>query len=93
MKVWLIILTILYAIQAAFAVDAQRQINRLNDKLNSLRKKRYPAKLTKEYFQSIGINLSEEQYEELAELDLLSNGRYMAFDVLRLLQIMDLIKS
>lgn len=57
------------------------------------KKKRYPTELTRDDLQSIGINLSEEQYGKLVDLDLLSDGRYMAFEVLQLLKIMDLIKS
>lgn len=87
--IWLVILTILYCISMEFHVDVQKQLNRMNKWLHPTRKR---PTLTREYIQEKnGIELSEEQYEKLAFLDVEAGGKYEAYEILRLLKVLGLI--
>lgn len=47
--------------------------------------------VTLETLKNIGIELSAEQYEKLAFLDIESNCKYSSYEILKLLKILNLI--
>lgn len=87
--IWLIVLSILYAVLIEFQVSAQKQLNRMNEWIHPHRNR---PTLTREYIRAKnGIDLSEEQYEQLAFLDIKAGGKYEAYEILQLLKILNLI--
>lgn len=87
--IWLIVLSILYAVLIEFQVNAQKQLNRMNEWIHPHRNR---PTLTREYIRAKnGIELSEEQYEQLAFLDVEAGGKYEAYEILRLLKVLGLI--
>ncbi len=86
--IWLIVLSILYAILIGFQVETQKQLNKMN---SSLYPRRNRPTLTREYLKSQGIVLTEEQYNSLAFLDVESYGKYEAYEIMRLLKVLELI--
>lgn len=87
--IWLIVLSILYAVLIEFQVSAQKQLNRMNEWMHPHRNR---PTLTREYIRAKnGIELSEEQYEKLAFLDIEAGGKYEAYEILRLLKYLNLI--
>ncbi|MEZ3496091.1 MAG: hypothetical protein K1V97_00725 [Lachnospiraceae bacterium] len=87
--IWLVILSVLYAVLIHSQINVQKQLNGMNSSIHP--SKNYPT-LTREYIrEKDGINLSEEQYEQLAFLDLEAHGKYEAYEVLQLLKALELI--
>lgn len=85
----LVILSVLYAVLINSQINMKKQLNWMNSCIHP--RKNRPT-LTREYIrEKDGIDLSEEQYEQLAFLDIEAHGKYEAYEILRLLKYLNLI--